>query len=205
VLYNDFFPGNEMQDDLDLPQVLKERERDPAKKKLLDIKYTDVLLVFDLDPQDPLFSNDKIRRMQEYFCESSDMGKLYINYPMVEAFYHMRTIPDPDYQNRIVSMEELRNKKYKERVNGESWKGDYRKFISNRKDASDVILENVCKALKLAGQDDSDLMDLTAASPEIDWLTVLDKQFEFLQEKYLQILCTCATYIYDYNPSLLAD
>lgn len=34
------------------------------------------------------FTPEKIKRMSDYFVESSDMGKLYLNYPMVEAFYH---------------------------------------------------------------------------------------------------------------------
>ena len=46
--------------------------------------------------------------MAEYFTESSDMGKLYINYPMVEAFYHMKSIPDNDFDTYTSSMEELK-------------------------------------------------------------------------------------------------
>lgn len=52
VLYQEFFAGDDRQDDLDLLQVLKSREDDPEQKKIFDDKYTDILLIFDLDPQD---------------------------------------------------------------------------------------------------------------------------------------------------------
>ena len=50
---------------------------------------------------------DKITEMASYFVESSDMGKLYLNYPMVEAYYHMKSIPDPEFDSYTVSLEEL--------------------------------------------------------------------------------------------------
>lgn len=95
TLYHEMFDENDPEE-MDLLQLLKEREQDPNKKPLFDVTYSDILLVFDLDPQAPDFSAEKISRMAGYFTESSDMGKLYLNYPMVEAFYHMTSIPDPD-------------------------------------------------------------------------------------------------------------
>lgn len=80
TLYNEMFRDNDPAD-LDLLQVLKEHEKDPRKKPLFDQSYSDILLIFDLDPQDPLFTSDKIQRMTEYFVESSDMGKLYLIFP----------------------------------------------------------------------------------------------------------------------------
>lgn len=88
VLYNEMFRDGDPAS-LDILQTLKEHERDPEKKKLFDRRYSDILLIFDLDPQDPAFSADKILEMASFFVESSDMGKLYLNYPMVEAFYHL--------------------------------------------------------------------------------------------------------------------
>ena len=52
--------------DLDLLQVLKEHEKDPCKKALFDQVYSDILLIFDLDPQDPSFTPQKIQRMMDY-------------------------------------------------------------------------------------------------------------------------------------------
>ena len=81
-LYEHMFAENNPSD-IDLQQLLKEREPDPNKKAILDDYYSDKLLIFDMDPQDPRFSSDKLAQMIDYFTESSDMGKLYINYPIV--------------------------------------------------------------------------------------------------------------------------
>jgi len=105
-LYHALSMDDDSQEEYDLLQTLKANEPNPEKKKIFDEKYTDILLVFDLDPQDTKFSEDKIRKMQTYFRESTDMGKLYLNYPMIEAFYHMRTIPDPDFSDRKVCIQE---------------------------------------------------------------------------------------------------
>jgi hypothetical protein len=92
TLYGEMFAENDPSM-VDLLQILKAREIDPGKKAIFDASYSDILLIFDFDPHAPDFSSEKIRRMSEYFVESSDMGKLYLNYPMVEAFYHMSSIP----------------------------------------------------------------------------------------------------------------
>lgn len=44
---------------------------------------------FDLEAHHPGFTVEKIKEMASYFVELSDIGKLYINYPMVESFFHM--------------------------------------------------------------------------------------------------------------------
>ena len=87
TLYNQLPENEEEYEDIDLQQILKEREKDERKIALLNERYTDILLIFDLDPQAPDFSPDKIRKMANYFTESTNMGKLYLNYPMVESFY----------------------------------------------------------------------------------------------------------------------
>lgn len=82
-------------------------------KRIFEDKYTDILLVFDFDPQDPYFDPEHIHLMQRCFCESSDMGKLYLNYPMVEAFYHMSQIPNEAYLVRMATLVELKVGEYK--------------------------------------------------------------------------------------------
>lgn len=119
VLYNAMFYNTDPET-VDILQLLKEHEQDVCKKQIFDQNYSDILLIFDLDPQDPKFSERKIIEMITYFVESSDMGKLYLNYPMVEAFYHMKNIPDNSYNTYFSTIDELKSKKYKERVGKES-------------------------------------------------------------------------------------
>ena len=195
-LYNHMF-RDEDPNTIDFLQLLKEHEKDPAKKPIFDRYYSDILLIFDLDPQDPQFSPDKIKEMAAFFVESSDMGKLYLNYPMVEAFYHMRAIPDKDYESYAASMRELRDKAYKARVQRENRDHDYRKFAINREECSIVIRQNILKACHLVGYAPEDGIPEGPA--------ILDAELALLSEAELvSVLCTCVFYIWDYNPNLLA-
>ena len=195
TLYNCMFEDGDPSA-IDLLQHLKEHERDTNKKAIFDERYSDIILIFDLDPHDPKFSFEKIKRMTEYFTESSDMGKLYINYPMVEAFYHMKSIPDPDYENYIVTLQELKDKQYKMRVNKENRDRDYSKFAVNKRECDIVIKQNILKAKSLCKDRGSDSV--------FNLNEVLDKQLDLLQrENILAVLCTCAFYIVDYNSNLI--
>ena len=197
VLYNRMFEDGDPET-LDLLQILKENEKDESKKKIFDERYSDILLIFDLDPQDDLFSVPKIQLMLEYFNESSENGKLYINYPMVEAFYHMKAIPDPDFNKYEVSLTELQHKSYKARVQNENRDHDYRKFAKDLNECSTVILQNVEKALLITSNPISDQLFRPSD------LEILDTQVRKIQkENRLFVLCTCGFYIIDYNPDLI--
>lgn len=200
VLYNEMFRNGDPAS-LDILQTLKEHERDPDKKKLFDRRYSDILLIFDLDPQDPAYSADKILEMASFFVESSDMGKLYLNYPMVEAFYHMKSIPDEEYNDYTASLEELRSHKYKERVTRENRNHSYVKFAVTKEECSTVIGQNIDKAWII-----SEAERLADGISQIvpDSADILKAQLKNLEEHQLvSVLCTCVFYIVDYNPALL--
>lgn len=57
----------------------------------------------DYERHDPNFTETKIMSMQQTFTDSTDMGMLYINYPMIESYQHLKNLPDSDYINRTVS------------------------------------------------------------------------------------------------------
>ena len=192
TLYNEMFRDNDPAD-LDLLQVLKEHERDPRKKPLFDQSYSDILLIFDLDPQDSLFTFDKIQRMTEYFVESSDMGKLYLNYPMVEAFYHMHDIPDAHFNEYFATQEELSNGTYKQRVNQENRNRNYTKFAVTKEECNAVIQQNLEKARWLCNVPDG--------IP--DEISILSAELRYWEQQMISVLCTCVFYIPEYDPKLI--
>jgi len=195
VLYNEMFYDGRPED-MDLLQVLKEREQDEEKKPLFDQEYTDILLVFDMEPQDDHFSAEKISAMMNYFVESTDMGKLYLNYPMIEAFYHMSNIPDSEYNDRVATLDELRNHTYKQRVNQENRNHDYSKFAATRKECSIVIGQNIEKGWRIINTNPNDVLPDTGM--------ILDKQLDCLSDfEKVYVLCTCVFFIVEYNPNLL--
>lgn len=202
TLYNAMFRDKDPSS-LDLLQVLREREPDAEKKELFNQAYSDILLIFDLEPHAPDFTPEKICEMALYFTESTDMGKLYLNYPMVESFYHMKDIPDPEYNTYIATLEELRNSQYKERVNTENRNHDQRKFAVNKEECNTVIRQNIEKAYWLST---GKIPDALAAANVPDGIQILQEQLKKLStENAVSVLCTCVFHIIDYNPRLLAD
>jgi hypothetical protein len=202
VLYQNMFADGDPSS-IDLLQLLKEKENDPVKKEIFEARYSDIILIFDLDPQDPLFSKEKVLKMMEFFTESSDMGKLYLNYPMVEAFYHMKSIPDENYNDYIVSLDELSKGTYKQRVNSENRNHDYSKFAVSREECNIVIKQNIGKAWNILEM--VKLHDGTEyLLPEL--VEVLRKQLLKIEiEKTISVLCTCAFYIVDYNARFITE
>ncbi|MCL2362990.1 MAG: hypothetical protein FWC73_14410 [Defluviitaleaceae bacterium] len=184
-------------DEINLLMHLRSREANPIKKLIFNENYAEILLIFDFDPHYRKYSDKAIREMVNYFTESTDMGKLYINYPMIEAFYHMRSIPDTEYNTYVVPMSELHPKNlYKQRVNNENRNRDYSKFAIDRHECTVVIQQNIDKAWILTrGIVESHI-------PEGS--DILEAQLKKLCcEDAIAVLCTCAFYIYEYNPRLL--
>jgi hypothetical protein len=181
---------------LDILLHLRSRETDPAKKAIFDRRYSEILLIFDFEPQDPDFTEDRIREMAGFFIESTEMGKLYINYPMAESFYHMKSIPDTDYDTYIATMDELKSKQYKARVNKENRNRDYTKFAVERNECNTVIRQNINKAWHILGE------DANPAPPNP--ISVLEAQIDKKNnEQAIAVLCTCVFYISDYNPAFI--
>ncbi len=122
------------------------------------------------------------------------MGKLYLNYPMVEAFYHMTEIPDDQYPTRIATLEELKAGQYKARVNHEKRNHNYTKFAVSRDECNVVIRQNLEKGRSLAS-DTSDIPDCSR---------ILTAQLALLeQEQVVSVLCTCVYYIAEFSKQLL--
>ena len=196
TLYHEMFEDNDPED-MDLLQLLKSRETDPSKKALFDDFYSDILLIFDLDPQDSGFAPEKISDMANYFVESSDMGKLYINYPMVEAFYHMKSIPDDDFDSYYATLSELREGNYKARVNRENRNHDYRKFAATKEECNIVIRKNISKAWGLIQKESRGNLIPTQGE-------ILAAQLNDIQnEERVAVLSTCPFFIPEYNPKLI--
>ena len=193
TLYQEMFSENDPES-MDILQVLRSREKDEKRKLIFDEVYSDILLIFDLDPHAPDFTPEKITEMQEYFTESSDIGKLYLNYPMVEAFYHMTGIPDYDYNSRTAYLEEL--KSYKTRVNKENRNHDYSKFAIDKDECDIVLIQNIEKGFWITeASHQGNLPDLNK---------ILSSQLHKIQnEQSMYVLCTCSYYIVDYNPNFI--
>ncbi len=96
-------------EDVDLPHIIGKHNN----KKIDKNSYTNIFLIFDYERHDPYFSEDKIEKLQRYFIDSADMGKLYINYPMIESYQHHNPFPDAGYDELFVSVALQPGSRYK--------------------------------------------------------------------------------------------
>lgn len=97
--------GNEWYEDdlleINIPYLISKRlNLTPVLDRNI---FTNIIMIFDYERQDPCFDFKKILRMQEHFNNVSEDGVLYINYPMVESYLDMASIPCPCFLENKVS------------------------------------------------------------------------------------------------------
>lgn len=162
--------------------------------------YSDILLVFDFGRQDNRFSHERLATMLKHFSESTDEGKLYINYPMVEACRHFAYLPDGGFFARRVAVEDTA--RYKEIVSEES---RYQSFVRDfSRDVADaVIFAAGAKALMLCDEEFSS-SNLEEMLSRIDALEILVKE-RCLEEEHcvIPVLGTSLLFIIDYSAGLI--
>lgn len=98
-----------------------------AGAKTLDVdSFADIFLVFDYEKLGTSFSSELLLRMQHFFSDSTRNGLLLLNYPMVEAYKHLKCIPDAEYIARTYNT--ALGEHYKTIVGRESKYTDLRKY-----------------------------------------------------------------------------
>lgn len=118
-LYMLYHKCEEYSFDWDIKDVLKELIRDVETKKKLDQKFAYTYLVFDADlhhkapkqrglsvPKKELLADNfpKLIEMAKHFTDETDpsIGRLYINYPMMESFRYCNTFDDDQYLSATI-------------------------------------------------------------------------------------------------------
>lgn len=150
--------------------------------------FSAIYLVFDFEPQDNLYSDKTIKDILEIFNdETSGLGKIYINYPMIESYYHLEKLPDPNYNDRTISLENLNGATYKKLVNTTTC---IKKNKFNEVDISYIIMHNYNKAKYITGN----------KSKEVDYKEILNTQLKLKKEQNkIYVLSTIALLPIDYN------
>lgn len=204
-LYEKIFLGRE--DDLKsikLIDFLRARDRET---QFLQESFSDILLVFDYDAQDDRFSEERLELMLKFFNESTENGKLYINYPMVESYKHFKSYPeDIEYKDRKVNVEDIQNKKYKEIVSREAKITDIRKY--KKKHFNSMIKQNIKKAnYILNGNYNINEENMKTTYLNINPVQIAKKQNEAWKgnEAFLYVLNTCLFFVCDYKFKLILE
>jgi len=107
-----------IDENLELQLTLKSKTLNNDERTILEMRFVAIFLIFDFDPQHHKFSCESLKKMLSYFSDSSDKGKLYINYPMFESHRHLKTMPDLEFIHSTIRLEQVRD--YKRLVGKES-------------------------------------------------------------------------------------
>lgn len=115
----------------DVCTILRGWTRDAAEKALLSQKYSGIYLIYDAELQHcdkgcqnlGIFERVKInlprlKQMIEYFNDDTDdaRGKLFVNYPMMEAYKDCDSFFEDAYADAEVNIADLMDNKYKQHV-----------------------------------------------------------------------------------------
>ena len=181
---------------LDLRLVLKEMEVDESEKSKLSQDFSDIILVFDFEPQQDVPRFDKIRVLLQFFDKSTENGKLYINYPMMQSYRHFAVLPDAGFKKLIVTKEDARH--YKEIVGEISGftnvdHHSYNLFVS-------IAYHHLLKInFILNGKYELPDKNFVYNLSQVD---LFDIQLRLLNEKgYIYVVNTFALFIIEYNAS----
>lgn len=169
-------------DDLDIIQVLKEYRYETV----LEYKYTDILFVFDFDPHDPRFRIKTLEKMMNIFSESTNQGKLYLNYPMVESAIDFIQLPEPNYNQKFCNVSELKFNQYKNKVKKNSVLNSFA-MIDNKR-LPNILNHTVCK-MKFLTNENAD-----------NYQRLLEIENALLEnEQKISIINTSVLFLKDYN------
>ena len=115
ALYHDM---NKLGEGADIVGLLKEKFNDDSSSDISKLLVrsdlvSEIYLIFDYDFHDvnrsPDVFNEQLNNLLDFFCEETEHGKLYINYPMIEAIKYTKKIPDQEYYSYCVTREECRS------------------------------------------------------------------------------------------------
>lgn len=178
---------------LDIILLLKELTRDAQKRLMLSNKFSKIFLLFDFDPHHQKYEGEKIKSMLEMFKDSTDGGKLYINYPMTESFRHLKHMPDLKFITRRVNSLEIME--YKSHVDQCSAYSNLTKL--NYSTARDMLIHHLSKLEYILHSkkviDDDTCYDVDSKSS----IDLLIKQIENSKQDRLYVIHTGILYLVD--------
>ncbi|WP_455513504.1 hypothetical protein [Porphyromonas sp.] len=159
---------------------------------------SEVYLFFDLDLQDDTYPlEDQLKHVAdllEYFDDETTNGKLYISYPMIEAIFYTKELPDPDFGSYTVEIKDCKG--FKDRTNKFTGYGSFR--FTDPKDSpetlrkcwSDLVAQHVDKARALT--------ELPEGKPSPRDIFIAERDEHIRPKSELSILASLPLFLYDY-------
>ena len=194
------FPKGYDDEGLDVVSVLREKETDDNLRAMLAKEFSDAYLVFDMDPHHQKYNRRLLEKAVNFFDDSTVNGKLYLNYPMLESYKHLKMHNDAEYLHRIVGMDRDALRRYKSVVDSECDK-DFRQLEKYTEETFvEIIRLNLCKTNNILNSD--------STLPDVDsylaWNgnDILSEQERMMDsEGRVYVLNTSSFIPVDYSPS----
>lgn len=196
-LIEQVFEGDQIDEAIDIRRALRTKETDPERREILKEKFTDIFMIFDMEPhyQKQYFS--AIQKMLEFYSDSEKKGKLFINYPMMQSIKHISKMPDLDFKDRKVTLEQIQH--YKELVGKQSDYTDIRSYTY------EVLLSICAHHLMKVNY----ILNGLYALPEVeeflktDYVSLFKLEVDnWMQEQRVDVLNTSALWALEYQPEL---
>ena len=132
--------------------------------------------------------------MIRYFNQSDERGKLFINYPMMQSYRHLKSLPDKSFLQSKLDRRNFNH--YKEIVSNESFNNtivsyDYTTFVS-------LAFHHLAKLLFIQNKKLS--IPTIEDYEQLNYAKIFDIQYENLQNDYIWIVNTCIVILIDYKP-----
>lgn len=172
---------------------------------LQDSDIGQIYLFFDSDMQAPQANNERLEEMFKYFNDETKNGKLYISYPMVEAFFDIDFEQEEYYKNKIVEIDGInyeRHKDYKSDKNilkniKKNSEKDIKIFLDRNK--IDIIFKQNIKKLNYIVNTDFSFLDYKSYSKirELDIFNSQVKKYGDLKIK-VSVLSPFPKFFIDY-------
>jgi len=184
--------------DLDFLLFLRSKTTDESKRRMLEKPFSSKYLIFDFDPHYHKHESGKVAAMMTFFNDSRENGKLYVNYPMIESFRHLKRMPDREFRDRTVDSTELAQ--YKRIV------GDDSAYTETNKYTYPVAMNMICHhlakvhALVLGTYSILDLDHFIKDGP-LTLLRLNDiQESRYEKDRIVPVVCTAAFFVIDLRP-----
>lgn len=178
--------------------------------------FAEIFLFFDYDfhhnrnctLQD---NNAQLWELLNCFSDETGMGKLYVSYPMVEAYRFIKSIPDSAYVNYWVSIEQCRD--FKQYVNQfslysvdvfalteQDWESEKKRESKLEKVKNNwigIIPMNVAKANYIC----HDVNEVPKQKSKVDQLSIFESQLQKFVNKdpcSVSVLSSFSLFLYEY-------
>ena len=200
ILIKSMFPNGSFDENIDLLEELKLKSTSNKEIETLSKTYTDIFMIFDLDPHAPEAELDSecLEKLLKHFNNSTDNGKLYINYPMMQSFRHTNIFLDENFKDKKVLKSDICN--YKSIVNSEG----ANKYQNVKLYTEDIFYELAIMHIMKYNY----IIKGEYSFPTVEEFVCLDdsmlfeKQYELLNcKKELYIINTCIFSFVEYNLS----